>query len=113
MRAAISSLEKTRRITLNGYLYALLARACLGLGELTQGLEAVTSALADAERTGARYMDSELHCLRGGLLAASGADASDMETAFGLAHEIARRQDARAPDARAAAALARWEPTRS
>ena len=41
MRAAISSLEKTRRITLNGYLHALLARACLGLGELTQGLEAV------------------------------------------------------------------------
>jgi DNA-binding SARP family transcriptional activator len=113
MRAAIASLETTQRITLNGYLHALVARACLVLGELTQGLAAVVSGLADARRTGARYMDSELHRVRGELLVASGADASDIETAFGLAHEIAGSQEAKALEARAAAALARWEPTRN
>jgi DNA-binding SARP family transcriptional activator len=112
MSTAIGSLEKTQRITLNGYLRSLLVRACLVLGDLTQGLEVVTSALSDAKRTGARYMDSELHCLRGELLVASGADARDIEAAFGLAHEIACQQDAKTLEARAAAALARWQPTR-
>jgi hypothetical protein len=58
-------------------------------------------------------MDSELHRLRGELLVASGAHASDIETAFGRAHEIACRQQARALQERVAAAMARWEPTRS
>jgi ATP/maltotriose-dependent transcriptional regulator MalT len=88
------------------------AAACLVLGDLTQGLEVVTSALTDAQRTGARYMDSVLHCLRGELLVASGADARDIEAAFGLAHEIACRHDAKTLEARAAAALACWQPTR-
>jgi hypothetical protein len=58
-------------------------------------------------------MDSELHRLRGELLVASGAAAGDIEKAFGLAHEVACRQEAKALEERAAAALARWEPTRS
>ena len=112
MRTAIGSFERDRTALLNAYFLSLLARACLVVGEPMQGLEAVTTALADTQRTGARYMESELHCLRGELLVASGAERGDIEAAFGLAHEIARRQDAKTLEARAAAALARWQPTR-
>ena len=97
---------------LNGYFVALLARACMVVGEPRRGLGAVTTALADTQRTGARYMESELQCLRGELLLASGAGASDIRTAFGLAHQIARRQHAKALELRATDELARWGRTR-
>jgi DNA-binding SARP family transcriptional activator/tetratricopeptide (TPR) repeat protein len=112
MSTAISSLEKSRRSLLNSYFVSLLARACLVVGEPRQGLEAVTTALVDTQRTGARYMESELQCLRGELLVALGAPAADIERAFGLAREIACRQDAKALELRATGELARWGQTR-
>jgi hypothetical protein len=112
MRTVISSLKKTRRLVLISYLYSLLARACLAVGDPRQGLEAVTTALADTQRTGARYMESELHRLHGELLAASGAGAADIEAAFGRAHEIACRQDAKALELRVAREFARSSPRR-
>jgi DNA-binding SARP family transcriptional activator len=112
MRSAISSLEQAKRTVLNSYLLSMVARACLVVGEPTEGLETVTTALADTQHTGARYMESELQCLRGELLLASGASASDIKTAFGLAHEIACRQHAKALELRATDELARWGRTR-
>ena len=111
--SAVSRLEKTRRPLLNSYFLALLARACLAAGEPRQGLEAVTTALTDTQRTGARYMEADLQCLRGELLVASGADPADIEAAFGLAREIACRQEAKAFELRAARELARWGAARS
>jgi class 3 adenylate cyclase/tetratricopeptide (TPR) repeat protein len=111
MTTAISSLEKSRRSPLNGYFVSLLARACLVVGEPRQGLEAVTTALMDTQRKGARYMESELQRLRGELLVALRADPADIERAFGLAHEVACRQDAKALELRATGALARWGQT--
>jgi hypothetical protein len=106
-RTAIDDLERTRRGLLNGYLRAQLARACLALGEPVLGLEQVTMALEDAQRTGGRYMESALHCLQGRLLIAARADPADVEKAFGLAQDIAGRQNAKALELLAARELAR------
>jgi len=64
--------------------------------------------LVDTERTGFRYLESELHRLRGELLAASGADAADIDAAFDLAQDIAGRQEAKALEWRVADARRRW-----
>jgi DNA-binding SARP family transcriptional activator len=102
MGTAIREIHETRPGPLMPYLLALLARACLVAAEPKRGLEAVTTALLDTQRTGARYMESELHRLRGELLATSGAAAADIEAAFSLAHEIASHQKAEALQLRAA-----------
>ena len=103
MKTAISSFEDTRQALLNTYFLSLLARAYLFAGEPMQGLEAVADALVATQRTGARYLDSELQRLRGELLVASGAGAAEIDAAFGLACEIAQRQEAKALELRAAA----------
>ena len=112
LRTAIREIEETRRAPLMPYFLTLLARACLVAAEPTQGLETVTTALLDTQRTGARYMESELQRLRGELLMTSGAGAADVETALSLARAIACRQNAAALELRAARELADWQPTR-
>jgi tetratricopeptide (TPR) repeat protein len=96
MRAAINGLEETQQAPLVSYFLTLLARAYLVAGEHLQGLEVISKALAGTQRTGARYVDSELYRLRGELLVASGGEPAEIETAFVLADEIARRQGAAA-----------------
>jgi tetratricopeptide (TPR) repeat protein len=104
MKTATDGLEETQQAPLFSYFLSLLARAYLGVGSHVEGLEVVTRALADAQCTGARYMESELHRVRGELLVASGAGAADIRAAFGLAREIAQRQEAAALERRAAQA---------
>jgi tetratricopeptide (TPR) repeat protein len=110
MKTAINGLEETRQAPLLSYFLSLLARAYLVVGEHAQGLEVVTNALAGTQRTGARYLDSELQRLRAELLVASGAGAADIRAAFGLAREIARGQKAAALERRATGELTRWQP---
>jgi len=93
---------------LMAYFRSLLGRAHLAAGEPRRGLEAVAKALAQTEQTGFRYLESELHRLRGELLAASGADAASIDAALDLADEIASRQEAEALERRAADARGRW-----
>jgi predicted ATPase len=82
-------------------------RAHFAAGEHAQALEVVARALAETERTGARYLDSELHRLRGELLVAWGGDAAEINTAFELACEIAQSQGATALEERATEQLRR------
>jgi hypothetical protein len=111
MAATIRDIADTRGAPLTPYFLALLARASLAAGETRQGLKAVTTALLDVQRTGARYMESELQRLRGELLMTSGADPADIGTALSRAHETACRQYATTLERRAAEDLARWRPT--
>src|SRR4051812_12321118 len=108
MTTTIAYSEETQQTLLNTYFLSLLARAYAIVGEPAHGLEAVTSALLESQRTGARYLDSLLQRIRGELLVASGSGAAEIEAAFELADDIARRQDAKALEAQAADALARW-----
>src|SRR5260370_15992238 len=91
---------------------AALADGCVALGQADDGLAAVTTALATAERTGERNVEAELHRLKGVLTLARGAVPSaqvgaEAEQCFRLAIEIARRQEAKSWEMRATTSLAR------
>jgi predicted ATPase len=91
------------------YFLSLLAEACGASGEARDGLAVIADALTLSETTGERWKDAELHRLRGELLLASGASESDAECSFRSAIEVARRQEAKMPELRAAVSLARLE----
>jgi predicted ATPase len=90
---------------------ALLADACQRLERPGDGLTAVAEALAVAQHTGQHYWDAELFRLRGTLTlrsAGGGARAAtEAESCFLRAIEIARRQAARWFELRAATELSR------
>lgn len=70
----------------------------------------VADAFACVERTGERYYEAELHRIQGELLLLSEPDArrADAEACFHRALEVARRQQARSLELRAATSLARF-----
>ena len=87
---------------------ALLAEACLETGRIEEGLSAVREALAEVEETAARYYEAELNRLEGELLLASKEpDESGAEASFRKAIAIARAQQAKSFELRAATSLAR------
>lgn len=88
------------------FLLALLAEVRLDRGEADEGLAAIEQAFAFAERTGERYLEAELHRLRGELLLLEPGVEAAMD-AFERALAIARRQGTRSLELRAATSQAR------
>jgi predicted ATPase len=88
------------------YYLALLAEAHLRAGEADAGKDVVEEALERARETNERWWDAELHRLRAELLLAGGAPPAEAEAALTRALEIARGQQARSLELRAAHALA-------
>jgi len=87
---------------------ALLAEACLAAGQVEEGLNAVTEALAQAHRTAARFNEAELHRLRGELLLRRAVPAhAEAEACFRQALATARGQQAKSLELRAAMSLSR------
>jgi predicted ATPase len=117
LRSAIESFKETgARLRLPYYL-ALLADAHLRADEANSGLDVVEEALSHGRETSERWWDAELHRLRAQLLLAGGAPAAEAEAALTRALEIARGQQARSLELRAARALAglwadRWPDRR-
>ena len=106
LSSAIESFKETgARLRLPYYL-ALLADAHLRAGEPDAGLEVVEEGLSRGRETNERWWDAELHRLRAELLLAGGAVAAEAEAALGRALEIARGQQAKSLELRAARALA-------
>jgi DNA-binding SARP family transcriptional activator/predicted negative regulator of RcsB-dependent stress response len=106
LRSAIDAFKSTgARLRLSYYL-ALLADAHLRAGEANAGLALVEEALSLGRETSERWWDAELHRLRGELLLSGGAEAAEAEAALKRALEIARGQQARSLELRAARALA-------
>ena len=89
------------------YYLALLADAHLRADETDAGLDVVEEALSRARETNERWWDAELHRLRAELLLRGGAEAAEAEAALRRALEIARGQQAKSLELRAAGALAR------
>jgi DNA-binding SARP family transcriptional activator/predicted ATPase len=87
------------------YYFGLLAQMCGHAGRVEDGLAAVDEAMAASRAHNERWWDAELHRLRGELLLAGGADANDAEAAYLRAMEVARSQQARALELRAAMSL--------
>jgi predicted ATPase len=93
------------------YYLALLADAQGTRGEPETGLTVLTEALALVETTGERWHESELHRLKGELLLQQSSDNQvEAESCFHHALEIARTQQAKSFELRAATSLARlWQ----
>jgi DNA-binding SARP family transcriptional activator/predicted ATPase len=90
------------------YFLSLLARACLKLAEPREGLRVIDEALERARTTGELVWEAELLRLEGELrLVASPEDLAGAVDCFRRAIEIARRQEARSWELRAALSLAR------
>jgi class 3 adenylate cyclase/tetratricopeptide (TPR) repeat protein len=85
-----------------------LAEACLVAGRFREGLEAVEEGSERAVQFEERAACAELHRIRGELLAASGrGPADEVETCFRGALDVAREQQAKTFELRAATSLAR------
>jgi predicted ATPase/class 3 adenylate cyclase len=93
------------------YHLALLAEASAQVGQTAEGLEAVTEALTTLGKTGVRWWEAELYRLRGELLLQHAvAQPEEAEACFQQALDIARRQQAKSLELRAAMSLSRlWQ----
>ena len=108
LRAGIDANRATGAKVRGPQWLALLAEACLDTGRVEEGLSAVSEALALTEQTAARYREAELDRLEGELrLAAKQPDESGVEASFRKAIAIARAQQAKSFELRAATSLAR------
>jgi tetratricopeptide (TPR) repeat protein len=90
--------------------HAALAEAWGRAGDPGGGLNAIDGGIALVEQTGERQWEAELCRLRGELLALAGADDAQVEAGFQRALQVARQQQARSLELRAALGLARlWQ----
>ena len=89
------------------YFLSLLAEAYAQVGDPEEGLTALNAACAFADQTGERFYDAELHRLKGQLLLQMSSQyQSEAADAFQNALSIARNQQAKSLELRAATSLA-------
>jgi len=93
------------------YGLTLLAEASAQVGQCEAGLTRLAEALAVVDETGERRWEAELYRLKGELLLTrSAAYDTEAETCFHQALDIARRQQAKSLELRAAMSLSRlWQ----
>jgi predicted ATPase len=91
------------------YYKALLADSYLGVGEAPLGLAVLDEATRFANESGVRFWDAELLRLKGKLMAhlSPGGGPQEVEACYREALAVARRQQARSLELRAATSLAR------
>jgi len=94
-----------------GYYQFLLADACRVTGQFESGLETLAESITLMEQTGDRFIEAEIYRLRGELRLAQSPDhQADAEADFQHALAVARRQQAKFLELKAAMALARlWQ----
>ena len=110
MRGGLDALQATgARVTRPGFL-GVLARAYGKVGQAEEGLPLLAEALALVHETGERLEEAELYRLKGELTLQQSQDAEPAESCFHKAIEIARQQQAKSWELRAAISLARlWQ----
>jgi predicted ATPase len=111
MQQGLAAWRATGAEALRPYYLALLAEASGKEGQIEEGLHLLAEALAVANDTGECRWDAELHRLEGELLLARPAEHhAEAETCFRQALDVARQQQAKAYELRAAMSLARlWQ----
>jgi class 3 adenylate cyclase/predicted ATPase len=89
---------------------ALLAETCGKMGQPGEGLSVLAEALADVHNTGLCYYEAELHRLHGVLLQQAAGNDDEAEARFRQALDVARHQQAKSWELRAAMSLSRlWQ----
>jgi class 3 adenylate cyclase/predicted ATPase len=93
------------------YLCTSLADVCAHLGHTADGLQALTEAHTLVEQQEERYWEAEIHRLRGVLLLQQpGTSQAEAEAWLQRALDVARRQEAKSLELRAAMSLSRlWQ----
>jgi predicted ATPase len=97
-------------VGMSGHL-AHLAEAYMQVGQVDEGMHLLAEALAMVDTTGERHTEAELHRLRGELLLRQAVpEVQAAEACFHEALAVARRQQAKSWELRAAMSLARlWQ----
>ena len=111
IRQGLMAFRATGSELLRPYFLALLAEAYGTMGQPAAGLTVLAEALTLADKTGERWYEPELHRLKGALLLQQSADHhAEAQACFQHALEVARAQQARSLELRAATSLARlWQ----
>jgi predicted ATPase len=112
MRHGLAALQATGAALRLPYYLALLAEVCGQTGQAAEGLTLLAEALAQTHKAGESWTEAELHRLKGELLLSLSADNHvEAEACLHQALAIARRQQAKALELRAATSLGRlWQP---
>jgi predicted ATPase/class 3 adenylate cyclase len=111
IRQGLAACRALGAVQFQPYYLALLAEASAQMGQTAEGLEALAEALPTLAKSRARWWEAELHRLRGELLLQSpGTQPEEAEACFQQALDIARRQQAKSLELRAAMSLSRlWQ----
>ncbi len=106
LRSGLRAFHATGTEVWMSYYIALLARACQVAGQVEQGLAQLDDALQIVGRTGERWFAAELNRHKGEMLLRQGHSEA-AEELYRKALSIAREQEAKLWELRAAASLAR------
>ena len=111
MRQGLAAYRATGAELGTAVLSGLLAEAYGTGGQAEEGLRVLAEALAAVHNTGERWYEAELYRLKGDLLLALSADhQAEAEACFQQALAVARRQQAKSWELRAAMSLSRlWQ----
>jgi predicted ATPase len=111
LQQGLAAWRATGAEALRPYYLALLAEALERGGQVEEGLQLLAEALAMAHDTGECRWNAELHRFKGEfLLARPAAQHAEAEACFRQALDIARRQQAKSWELRAAISLSRlWQ----
>ena len=111
VRQGIASSRATGAALNVPYFCTLLADVCGHLGHTEDGLQALAEAHTLVEQHEERWWEAEVYRLRGVLLLRqTGTPQAEAETCFQRALDVARRQEAKSLELRAAMSLARlWQ----
>jgi predicted ATPase len=111
MRQGLAAFQATGTETRQLYFLAMLAEAHGKAGQADEGLTILAKALAAGEKTEQRVHEPELYRLKGELLLRQAVpDVPQAEACFQQALAVARRQQAKSWELRAAMSLARlWQ----
>jgi predicted ATPase/class 3 adenylate cyclase/DNA-binding winged helix-turn-helix (wHTH) protein len=111
MRQGLASYQATGAAVFRPYYLAFLAEAHGKVGQAEKGLSVLAEAVAAVHKTGERFYAAELYRLKGELLLVHSAENHGAaEAYFQQALDVARRQQAKSWELRAAMSLSRlWQ----
>jgi predicted ATPase len=108
IRQDLAAVRETGSALWEPYFLALLADVYAQEGQVEEGLATLAEALAAAQATGERWGEAELYRLRASLLLRqTGTPQAEVETWLQRALDVARRQEAKSLELRAAMSLSR------
>jgi predicted ATPase len=113
MRQGLAAFQAAGAFVATPIYFALLAAGSGKIGQIEEGLELLAEGFRAIDKTGERQAEAELHRLKGELTLQAGAQSSvrkaqnEAEKCFRRALDIARHQQARTWELRAATSLSR------